>query len=190
MPFTSTSTTCESTNLNDGLELLGDGLTHLRQGQHRVHGHSLQRSDVVWKLSLYQTSAPVRWRVHHYQLRNYLWLKKNSVYMRGRICLEQILDMRSELPWTDVGQKWNIFSLCCQLRIQGGGRTKEAMPPPPVPVKTSHKKDGRHRRPLIFHVSCPPPSDHAGSDAGCGFDHRTHLYWQGYVRSLGWRSKD
>ena len=37
--------------------------------------------------------------------------------------------------------------------------------PPPVPVKTSHKKDGRHWRPLIFHVSCPPPSDHAGSDA-------------------------
>ena len=35
---------------------------------------------------------------------------------------------------------------------------------PPVPVKTSHKKDGRHRRPLIFHVSWPPPSDHPGSD--------------------------
>ena len=40
--------------------------------------------------------------------------------------------------------------------------------PPPVPVKTSHKRDGRHRWPLIFHVSClppPPPSDHPGSDA-------------------------
>ena len=43
-----------------------------------------------------------------------------------------------------------------QLRIQGGHG--------PVPVKTSHKKDGRHWRPLIFHVSWPPPSDHAGSD--------------------------
>ena len=31
-------------------------------------------------------------------------------------------------------------------------------------VKTSHKKDGRHRRPLIFHVSWPPPSDHPGSN--------------------------
>ena len=41
---------------------------------------------------------------------------------------------------------------CDQLRIQEGG----AMPPP-VPVKTSHKKDGRHRRPLIFHVSWPNP---------------------------------
>ena len=36
----------------------------------------------------------------------------------------------------------------------GGGQGDHA---PPVPVKTSHKKDGRHRRPLIFHVSCPPP---------------------------------
>ena len=44
----------------------------------------------------------------------------------------------------------------------GGGQGGHA---PPVPVKTSHKKDGRHRRPLIFHVSWPPPSDHAGSDA-------------------------
>ena len=33
---------------------------------------------------------------------------------------------------------------------KGGGHA------PPVPVKTSHKKDGRHRRPLIIHVSCPP----------------------------------
>ena len=38
-------------------------------------------------------------------------------------------------------------------------------PCPPVPVKTSHKKDGRHRRPIIFHVSCSPPPDHPGSDA-------------------------
>ena len=45
-----------------------------------------------------------------------------------------------------------------------GGGAKGAMPPP-VPVKTSHKKDGRHRRPLIFHVSWPPSIDHAGSDA-------------------------
>ena len=37
------------------------------------------------------------------------------------------------------------------------GRAKGAMAPPPIPVKTSHKEDGRHRRPLIFHVSWPPP---------------------------------
>ena len=52
-----------------------------------------------------------------------------------------------------------------QLWIQGGQRGHG----PPVPVKTSHKNYGGHRRPLIFHVSCPPtptPSDHAGSDAG------------------------
>ena len=28
---------------------------------------------------------------------------------------------------------------------------------PPSPVETSHKKDGRQRRPHRFHVSCPPP---------------------------------
>ena len=38
------------------------------------------------------------------------------------------------------------------------------MTPPPVPVRTSHKKNARHRRSLIFHVSWPPPSHHAGSD--------------------------
>ena len=27
---------------------------------------------------------------------------------------------------------------------------------PPGPVKISHKKDGRQRRPHRFHVSCPP----------------------------------
>ena len=37
-----------------------------------------------------------------------------------------------------------------QLEIQGDA-------PPPVPVKTSHIKDGHHPRRLIFHVSCPPP---------------------------------
>ena len=45
---------------------------------------------------------------------------------------------------------------------EGGGQGGHA---PPVPVKTSHKKYGRHRRPLIFHVSWPLPSDHPGSDA-------------------------
>ena len=40
----------------------------------------------------------------------------------------------------------------------GGGQGGHA--PPPVPVKTSHKKDGR----LICHVSFPPPN-HPGSDA-------------------------
>ena len=37
-----------------------------------------------------------------------------------------------------------------------GGGAKGAMAPP-VPVKTSNKKNGRHRRPLIFNVSWPPP---------------------------------
>ena len=52
-----------------------------------------------------------------------------------------------------------------QLRIQGGGQRGQC--PPPVLVKTSHKKDGRHWQLLIFHVSCPPPTplDHPGSDA-------------------------
>ena len=35
----------------------------------------------------------------------------------------------------------------------GGGQGGHA---PPVPVKTSRKKDGCHRQPLIFHISCPP----------------------------------
>ena len=39
-------------------------------------------------------------------------------------------------------------------------------PPPPGPVQTSHKKDGRQRRQHRFHVSCPPPYPASGSDAG------------------------
>ena len=49
-----------------------------------------------------------------------------------------------------------------QLRIQEGA--KGAMPS--VPVITIHKKDDRHLRRLIFHVSSPPPPpDNPGSDA-------------------------
>ena len=53
-------------------------------------------------------------------------------------------------PWN------NLFSYSA---ADPGGGAKGAMgpAPPPVPVKTSHKKDGHHRRPLIFHVSWPPP---------------------------------
>ena len=54
-----------------------------------------------------------------------------------------------------------------QLRIQGGA--KGVMPPPPVPVKTSHKKRWPpSAAPYIsmFLGPPPPPSDHAGSDAG------------------------
>ena len=38
---------------------------------------------------------------------------------------------------------------------------------PAVPVKTNHKKDGRHPQCLIFYVFCPipPTPDHPGSDA-------------------------
>ena len=43
-----------------------------------------------------------------------------------------------------------------QLRIQGGGQGGHG-PPPLSLLKLVIKKDGRHRRPLIFHVSCPPP---------------------------------
>ena len=31
------------------------------------------------------------------------------------------------------------------------------MPPPPGPVKISHKKDGHQRQPHRFHASRPPP---------------------------------
>ena len=48
-----------------------------------------------------------------------------------------------------------------QQRIQGGCRGGHA--PPPSPVKTSHKKDGRQRRPHRFQVSWPPPYPAAGS---------------------------
>ena len=37
---------------------------------------------------------------------------------------------------------------------------------PPGPVKISHKKDGRQRRPHRFHVSWPPPYPAAGSATG------------------------
>ena len=45
-----------------------------------------------------------------------------------------------------------------------GGGAEGAMAPP-SPVETSHKKDGRQRRPHRFHVSWPPPYPAAGSDA-------------------------
>ena len=51
-----------------------------------------------------------------------------------------------------------------QLRIPGGGGGGKGAMTLPVPVKTSHKKDGWHPRCLIFHVSCPPP-DNPGSNA-------------------------
>ena len=41
-------------------------------------------------------------------------------------------------------------------------------PCPPSPVQTSHKKDGRQRRPHRFHVSWPPPQPVARSDADPG----------------------
>ena len=47
-----------------------------------------------------------------------------------------------------------------------GGGAEGAMASP-SPVQTSHKKDGRQRRPHRFHVSCPPHPT-AGSDADPG----------------------
>ena len=48
--------------------------------------------------------------------------------------------------------------------FSSGSRGAEgAMPPPPRPVKISHKKDGCQRRPHRFHVSRPPPYPTIGS---------------------------
>ena len=51
-----------------------------------------------------------------------------------------------------------------QLRIQGG---QGGHAPPPVPVKTSHKKMATIRGALYFMFLAPPPppSDHPGADA-------------------------
>ena len=92
-----------------------------------------------------------------------------------------IRDFRSYTSTNDKEPQWSIYFLACsavldidldtfalripvwnfreqvllwQLRIQGRGQGGHD---PPVPVKTSHKKDGRHPRCLIFYVSCPPP---------------------------------
>ena len=59
----------------------------------------------------------------------------------------------------------NAFNMMSAADPEGGARG----PCPPVPVKTSHKKDGHHMRCLINHVSYHPSprSDHPGPDAGC-----------------------
>ena len=49
------------------------------------------------------------------------------------------------------------------LGSSGSRGAKDAMPPPPSPVKISHKKDGCQRWPHRFHVSRPPPYPAAGS---------------------------
>ena len=50
--------------------------------------------------------------------------------------------------------------------LSSGSRRVPRGPCPPSPVQISHKKDGRHRWPHRFHVSCPPPPHPAaGSDA-------------------------
>ena len=61
-----------------------------------------------------------------------------------------ILNIFGGRGWGAVGRKGSGAAA-----DPGGGQGGHG--PPPVPVKTSHKKDGRHRRPLIFHVSWPPP---------------------------------
>ena len=42
------------------------------------------------------------------------------------------------------------------LSVADPGEAEGAMPPPPDPVKRSHKKDGRQRQPHRFHVSRLP----------------------------------
>ena len=80
---------------------------------------------------------PSRWAITLYMLCKYFFMRDH--------CVDSYI--------------WTIPCLSC------GSRGAKGAMAPPVPVKTSHKKDGRHRRPLIFHVSCPPPpSDHPGSD--------------------------
>ena len=61
-----------------------------------------------------------------------------------------------------IGSKCEVWHNAVRMYIEGtvadpGRGAKEAMPPPPWPVKNSHKKDGHQARRLIFHVSCPPP---------------------------------
>ena len=69
-----------------------------------------------------------------------------------------------------------------QLRTWGGGKGAMAAP---VPVKTSHKKDCRHLRRLIFHVSCP--TDNPGSVAGASQARpkaQSRVNYNGYIFTL------
>ena len=57
------------------------------------------------------------------------------------------------------GNQWPGFRIL-RVSISGSrGSRGPCRPPPPSPVKTSGKKDGRWRWPIRFHVSCqtPPP---------------------------------
>ena len=61
-------------------------------------------------------------------------------------------------PYTDEAAHHHYINYVHSLVSSGsrGGGAEGAMPPPPGPVKISHKKDGRQIRLHGFHVSRPP----------------------------------
>ena len=62
--------------------------------------------------------------------------------------------------------------------------------PLPWPAKNSHKKDGRIMRQLIFHVSCPPPSEVSGSATHYKVDVFQIAPCPGALRSHGLRERN
>ena len=85
----------------------------------------------------------------------YIWVDKAWRYLNLQVPNKKLPLWINLVNVTLRGTEWAAAD-------PGGGQGGHN---PPVPVKTSHKKDARHRLPLIFHVSWPSPSDHPGSDA-------------------------
>ena len=127
--------------------------------------HQLQETASHSQINQPQNTANGTW-LHPFQSLIFLYLllsaEKMVVFVFKKVSLKQNKSHSRSLDLHPVFINEGLPEWITQLRIQGGGAGGPW--PPPVPVKTSHKKDGRHQRPLIFHVSWPPPSDHPGSD--------------------------
>ena len=64
----------------------------------------------------------------------------------------------------DTNLQIRSYATSVALSVADPGGGEEVIPP--GPVKISHKKDIRQRRPHRFHVSRPPPYPAAGSATG------------------------
>ena len=63
----------------------------------------------------------------------------------------------------------SVVTLILGFAVADPGEGQGGHDPPPGPVKISHKKDGRQRRPHRFHVSYPPPL-HTAAGSATGFE--------------------
>ena len=92
-----------------------------------------------------------------------LRLSKNILPLSGRV-----------VSYTSKTQSINGSKMVVYSVADPGGPRGPCFPPPPSPVKISHKKDGHRRQPHRFHVSHPPyPA--AGSATDISPRYRTQM---------------